>query len=110
MTDKSVLDTMDHIAITVNNINEAVAWYSNNFKCQITFQDDTWAYLEFANIRLALVVASQHPSHIGFAVENAAKYGVLKTHRDGTRSVYIRDPAGNAIELLDSDSVNSPNY
>jgi catechol 2,3-dioxygenase-like lactoylglutathione lyase family enzyme len=95
------LDTIDHIAITVNNIKEAVAWYREHFKCAVVYQDESWAYLEFANIRLAMVVASEHPSHIRFAVENASKYGVLTTHRDGTRSVYVRDPAGNTVEMVD---------
>jgi catechol 2,3-dioxygenase-like lactoylglutathione lyase family enzyme len=101
MSDKSPLDTIDHVAITVNNIKEAVAWYRQHFKCEIAYQDETWAYLEFANIRLAMVIASEHPSHIGFTVENASKFGVLTTHRDGTKSVYIRDPAGNAVEMVD---------
>lgn len=103
MTDNYTLDAIDHIAITVNSIKETVDWYRENFKCTVSYQDETWAYLEFANIRLALVVASQHPSHISFAVENAAKYGVLTTHRDGTRSVYIHDPAGNTVEMVDKE-------
>jgi hypothetical protein len=31
---------------------------------------------------------------------HAAEHGPLKTHRDGTRSVYVQDPAGNSVELL----------
>ncbi len=103
MTDKSFLDSVDHVAITVHNIKEAVEWYSKHFKCLVVYEDESWAYLDFANIRLALVVADEHPSHIGFAIENAGKYGALKTHRDGTRSVYIRDSAGNTVELVDKD-------
>jgi len=101
MTNKSSLDEIDHIAITVKNIKEAVNWYCEHFKCNVNYQDETWAYLDFSNIRLALVIASQHPSHIAFSVENASKYGVLTTHRDGTKSVYVTDPAGNAVEMVD---------
>ena len=101
MTDKPALDHMDHIAIVVNNIKESVDWYNTYFKCTVVYQDASWAYLDFANIRLALVVASEHPGHIGFAVKNAVQYGELKTHRDGTRSVYIHDPAGNTVEMVD---------
>ena len=103
MTDKSSLDSIDHIAITVTDIKEAVEWYSGHFKCSIVYQDESWAYLDFANIRLALVVANEHPSHIGFAIENASQYGLLKTHRDGTRSVYVRDSAGNTVEMVEKD-------
>jgi catechol 2,3-dioxygenase-like lactoylglutathione lyase family enzyme len=68
VTDKSDFDAVDHIAITVDNIKEAVEWYRKHFKCAIVYQDETWAYLEFANIRLALVIADEHPSHIGFSM------------------------------------------
>ena len=101
MTDKNLLDAIDHIAVTVKDIKESVAWYKAHFNCQVSYEDQTWAYLEFANIRLAMVVAEQHPSHIGFQVKNAAKYGALTSHRDGTRSVYIKDPAGNILEMVD---------
>jgi catechol 2,3-dioxygenase-like lactoylglutathione lyase family enzyme len=100
-------DAIDHIAISVRDIKQTVDWYRQRFNCTVKYADDTWAYLEFANIRLALVVAEQHPSHIAFVVEGAEQYGDLKTHRDGTRSVYIEDPAGNSVELLDKMSIKS---
>ena len=107
MTEKmctSSLDAVDHIAIQVSNIQEALNWYGKHFKCTIEYQDDSWAYIKFANIHLALVVASQHPYHLAFIVNNAAKYGALQTHRDGTKSVYVDDPAGNTIEFVESSS------
>ena len=103
---KKTLDAIDHIAITVDSIDKAVKWYCENFKCSIAYQDETWAKIEFANISLALVVAEQHPGHIGFLVENAQRFGELKTHRDGTKSVYIQDPAGNAVEIMNDDKLS----
>lgn len=100
----SSLDTVDHMAIQVTNIKEAINWYSKHFKCIVEYQDDSWAYIKFANIHLALVVASQHPNHLAFIVDNAAQYGVLQTHRDGTKSVYVDDPAGNTIEFVENSS------
>ena len=47
-----------------------------------------------------LVLPSQHPPHIGIETPEAEKHGELKPHRDGTRSIYIPDSAGNAVELL----------
>ncbi len=98
------LDAIDHIAIQVANIQEALDWYGKHFKCTIEYQDNSWAYIKFANIHLALVVASQHPNHLAFIVDNAAKYGSLQTHRDGTKSVYVDDPAGNTIEFVESST------
>ncbi len=95
------LEKIDHIAITVNDIKESVNWYLKNFKCQVGYQDETWAMLKFDNINLAFVQKKQHPNHIGLKKVNARNYGELKTHRDGTKSVYISDPSGNSIEIME---------
>ena len=102
---KAELNAIDHVAVPVTNISAAVDWYTRNFECEVKYRDNTWSLLNFANIRLALVIPSRHPAHIGFVSPEAERFGELKTHRDGTRSVYIQDPAGNAIEVLASDSM-----
>ncbi len=101
----AVLDKIHHIAISVENIATAVDWYREKFQCEIAYQDETWALLKFNNISLALVIPDQHPPHIGYTSTEAEKYGKLKTHRDGTRSVYITDPFGNTVEMMDADSL-----
>ncbi len=98
------LDHLHHLAISVNDIASAVDWYTTNFRCSISYQDGTWALLKFANTHLALVLPGQHPPHLGFTSPHAEKYGELKLHRDGTRSVYTSDPFGNVIEFLDEES------
>jgi len=97
---KNTLDTIDHIAIPVTDVASTVDWYMSQFKCQVTYQDETWAFLQFDNIKLALVVLSQHPPHVAFVSAQPEKHGALKTHRDGSRSLYIKDPAGNSVEVL----------
>ena len=96
----AALDRLDHVAIPVENIAQAVDWYRETFRCEVKYQDETWALLRFDNTSLALVIPSQHPAHIGFVSPDAEKFGALKTHRDGTRSCYVRDPAGNSVEIL----------
>ena len=105
--DTATLDSLHHVAISVSDIAAAVEWYRQTFRCEIAYQDATWALLSFANCQMALVLPGQHPPHIGFVTptEVAESYGTLKPHRDGTRSIYIADPAGNAVELLAADSV-----
>jgi catechol 2,3-dioxygenase-like lactoylglutathione lyase family enzyme len=97
------LDSIDHIAIPVEKVAPAVDWYKREFHCEVTYQDETWAFLKFGNVKLALVVPSQHPAHIAFVSAEAEKFGALKLHRDGTRSCYVTDPAGNSIEILAAD-------
>ena len=96
----SPLDVIHHVAIAVSNVAKAVDWYTKHFRCDIEYQDETWALLEFGNTRLALVIPDQHPPHIGFIHPQAEAFGELKAHRDGTRSCYVADPAGNAVEVL----------
>jgi len=95
------MDKIHHVAITVEDLKRAVEWYTKNFDCKVAYQDDTWAMLEFQNIQLALVLPTQHPAHVGFERINAEKFGKLTKHRDGRSSVYIQDPEGNSIEILD---------
>jgi len=99
------LDSLHHVAISVKDIRQAVAWYTRMFRCKVTYQDDSWAMLEFANLKLALVVPGQHPPHIAFVHAEAERFGNLHPHRDGTRSIYISDPSGNAVELFSPDSI-----
>ena len=106
MNDYGQLDELHHIAISVDDIAKAVEWYTNTFRCTVSYQDDTWAMLRFANAEMALVLPGQHPPHVGLSSPQAEDFGELKTHRDGTRSVYTSDPAGNVVELLDPQSLN----
>jgi catechol 2,3-dioxygenase-like lactoylglutathione lyase family enzyme len=100
---KTLLDSVHHVAVSVKDIKAAVDWYTRTFQCKVSYQDDTWAFLEFANLKLALVIPSQHPPHLAFVSPEAEKFGTLKPHRDGTRSCYVTDPAGNSIEIMAQD-------
>jgi len=92
-------DTVDHVAISVGDVKSTVEWYIKNFSCKVSYQDETWALLEFANIRVAFVLPQQHPPHFAL-LRDPSLFGEPKTHRDGTRSVYVSDPSGNSVEVL----------
>ena len=97
------LDRIQHIAIAVDDIDSAVAWYTSSFRCTVAYRDASWALLDFVNIQLALVIPEQHPPHIAFTSPSAERFGELKTRRDGTRSTYVKDPAGNSVEIMAAD-------
>jgi YD repeat-containing protein len=97
------LDRIEHVAIAVADVDSAVAWYTSNFRCTLAYKDPTWALIAFDNLELALVIPEQHPPHIAFKSPDAAKFGALTTRRDGTRSTYVCDPAGNAVEIVATD-------
>ena len=94
------MKSIDHIALQVDNIKESVAWYVVNYDCMILHCDDTWAFLQFDNIKLALVVEDQHPYHIAFSVDEIEWEDHIMEHRDGSVSKYIEDPSGNKIEII----------
>ncbi|WP_447970896.1 VOC family protein [Nitrospira sp. M1] len=106
------LDTIHHIAVVVPKIDEGVAWYTKQFHCTIEYVDDTWALLNFANTKLALVLPDQHPGHFAVTRQDAEIFGTLTEHRDGLKSIYIQDLAGNPLEILKAQTdkpVDPPN-
>jgi catechol 2,3-dioxygenase-like lactoylglutathione lyase family enzyme len=100
MTAPTQLDEVDHLALAVPDVGDAVAWYRERFGCEVVYQDDTWAMVRFANIRIAFVTTGEHPPHIAFERPDAASYGELVEHRDRSASVYLQDPGGNAVEIV----------
>jgi len=91
------MDSIDHIAIQVSDINKAVKSYTDKFDCEVIYIDTTWAMLKFDNINLALVIPTEHPPHIAF-IDHNVKEGVI--HRDGSEAKYEDDGFGNTIEKI----------
>lgn len=94
------LDVIHHVAIQVEDVKQARAWYERQFKVNVLYEDDSWVLLEFANTKLALVVPGEHPPHIAVEREDIDSLGTVKCHRDGTESVYINDTHNNIVELI----------
>lgn len=94
-----MMSKIDHIAIKSLDIARDSAWYAQEFGLKIAYQDSTWALLESGTCSLALVTPGQHPAHFAFLAGGDAP-PEAKSHRDGTRSKYIKDPSGNVVELL----------
>ena len=95
------LDTIDHVAVVVDDIDTALAWYQAHFNCDVQWHDESWAFLRFGNCGLALVTPEQHPPHFAITAANIARFGTPQTHRDGTRFVYLDDGSGNTVEMLE---------
>lgn len=97
---KKLPSKIDHFAIQVDDIAKAIDWYTSHFDCQVTYQDESWGFLAFDNVNLALVLPKQHPRHIAFKLEEAIDGMKINQHRDGTASAYTKDPFGNVIEFM----------
>ena len=91
---------LHHAALCVPDIVPEVECYLDRLKASLSYQDQSWAPPDIDNTSIALVLPSQHPPHLAFEASEAAKYGELTSHRDGTESVYIQDPFGNTVEFI----------
>ena len=97
-------DTIDHVAITVADLDSAVNWYLTSFSCELEYRDKQQAVLRFANIKLSLVLPSFQQNHIAFIRSDADTLGELREQADGTVSTFIADASGNLIEVVDGNS------
>lgn len=109
------LKRLGHVAICVDDIEKAAAFYQN-LGMELAWQDKDWAYLKAGKDGLALLSPhyEQAGPHFGFVFDDRsavdAAYERLKAegvrvseiheHRDGTASFYGRDPDGNWFEYL----------
>jgi catechol 2,3-dioxygenase-like lactoylglutathione lyase family enzyme len=112
-----------HLALNVANVATSVEFYVSVFGMRVVWQPDPEnAYLSSGCDNLALHHASspvpstgQRLDHLGFLVATpedvnraatilAARQIPLRTpprtHRDGSRSLYVTDPDGNVIQIL----------
>jgi hypothetical protein len=92
---------IDHIALAVEEPTLAAKWYQFNFNADLLYSDESWALVEFENIKMAFVKKGTHPAHFAFETDNfEGMEDKVKPHRDGSNSVYKKDPWGNIYELI----------
>ena len=95
------LDDIDHVAIQVDDIKKSLDWYLRKFKCEEIYSDDTWAFIKFHNIKLALVTNTEHPPHFAILDNDLnTKDNKVVKHRDGSYSKYSKDLDGNFLEFI----------
>jgi len=105
MTEKTLpLSNVHHLAIPVANIEDSINWYTSSFSCEVFFSSQTKAVLQFANIKLTLVLPSQECHHIALERNDAETLGELREHDEGIKSTFIADPSGNPIEIVQISS------
>ena len=97
----SELGNLEHITLHVSDVERCVRWYTTSFDCEVLSCEPTFAALRFANVTLNLCLPSQEPSCLGFVRPDAASFGMMAQRRDGRRSLYLADPAGNVVELIE---------
>lgn len=113
-----------HVALNVRDVQRSVTFYRNVFGMEVEWEPDPDnVYLTSGSDNLAIhkLPEGAEPSpvqnvhHIGFIVKTMADVDAvaarvegqgiplvhpLKTHRDGARSFYFKDPDGVLIQVL----------
>ena len=100
------LDSIHHIAITVADIEQSLRWYQSSFRCQVLFQDTTKVVLQFANVKVTLVLPSQQQPHVAYIRDDAETLGELRSGPEGALSTFIADPTGNPVEIVSRQSID----
>ena len=111
-----------HVALFARNLEATVRFYTDVMGMRIEWRPDADNYyLTNGNDNLALHRSTREPGedqrldHIGFIIDRVedvdAWYAFLlaeeveiidapKTHRDGARSFYCKDPEGTSVQLI----------
>jgi catechol-2,3-dioxygenase len=110
-----------HLALKVHDLKKMKSFYVNILGFQIEWEPDPQnLYLTSGNDNLALHEVSEPFStgsldHLGLVVktadhvdawatylqkENIKLLSQPKTHRDGARSIYLKDPEENVIQII----------
>ena len=121
-----------HVALNVRDVHRSLEFYTNVLGMKLEWMPDAEnAYLTSGEDNLALHQfpkgvepgAVQRVHHIGFVVkrpedvdrwaDHIRSQGVVlaaepKTHRDGARSFYFRDPDGLLVQLIYHPPISDP--
>ena len=96
--------TVDHIAILVDDLDLAEEWYTSQLNAAVSFKDSKYIRIKVQNTNIALIDKKHYPyAHIGILVDdinNLPADGLRVEHRDGTIGVYVEDPFGNYLEYI----------
>ncbi len=104
---------LNHIALEVGDIEEALAFYDRLFKFELRGKSDAMAFIDLGDQFIALqkgrTRAAGDGRHFGLVVDDkeAARRALLAagvTPMDG-RFLDFRDPWGNRIEIVSYDNV-----
>jgi len=106
---------INHVAIEVGNIDEALAWYARIFDFELRGKGDRYAFIDmgdqFVNMTLVAghAASGEEKRHIGFVVDDRSRIIEL-AKAAGARFVEgpfldFLDPWGNRLEIIEYSNI-----
>jgi catechol 2,3-dioxygenase-like lactoylglutathione lyase family enzyme len=101
---------MNHVALEVGDIDEALAWYGRFFELELRGRiGDSMAFVDLGDQFLALARSAPSPPdaerHLGLVVDGkeAARAALVEAGVEVTRApnLSFRDPWGNHVQVVD---------
>ncbi|HXG64155.1 MAG TPA: VOC family protein [Blastocatellia bacterium] len=100
---------LDHVAVVSHDLDADAEFYSRlGFRVETRYAD--WAMLKDGEGRgLALLApGGKHPPHLAMRAPSRAlleelareRNSRVMEHRDGSLSIYLKDPSGNPFEVV----------
>ena len=113
MNEKARLVGINHVALEVGNIEEALAFYGRVFEFSLRGRSEKMAFIDMGDQFIALFEAhTQHPDegrHFGLVVDDKEKVRRrLKQAGVKTlpgRGVEFRDPWGNRVQIVEDANI-----
>jgi catechol-2,3-dioxygenase len=89
------------VSVRVGDLDRAVAWYREHFRCEVVQVDERRALLAFGQTHLQLCRWDDAEPPLTIVSPDVAELGPSSRRADGVRSLQLTDPWGNAIEVVD---------
>jgi lactoylglutathione lyase len=104
---------LNHVALEVGDIDEALAFYGRLFEFELRGRSETSAFIDLGDQFLALqkgrTQPADHGRHFGLVVDDkdAARHALAEAGVDPLPGPFLdfRDPWGNRVEIVSYDNV-----
>ena len=113
MSDKARLVGINHVALEVGNIEEALAFYGRLFDFSLRGRGEKMAFVDLGDQFIAMFEGSGHPPdqgrHFGLVVDDKEKVR-RQLEQAGIkllqgRGVEFRDPWGNRVQIVEYGNI-----
>jgi lactoylglutathione lyase len=112
-TDRPRVVGLNHIALEVGDIDQALAFYGRIFKFELRGKSDTMAFIDLGDQFIALQKGRRQP------VDDGRHFGLVVEDKDAARKAIeaagitplggpfldFRDPWGNRVEIVGYDNI-----